>query len=79
MKSAATFDELTRRGEPKGVHGWPRYWADGHLLSAVDYLKCSRLRAILMERLEKLMQTIDREIPGREGPIPQGRKTPGGE
>jgi Asp-tRNA(Asn)/Glu-tRNA(Gln) amidotransferase A subunit family amidase len=28
-------------------------------LSAVDYLKFSRLRAILMERLEKLMQTID--------------------
>src|SRR5262249_2169888 len=41
------------------VHGWPRYWAYGHLLSAVDYLKYSRLRAILMEQLEKLMRTID--------------------
>jgi Asp-tRNA(Asn)/Glu-tRNA(Gln) amidotransferase A subunit family amidase len=59
MESAASFDELTRRGEPKGVHGWPRYWAYGHLLSAVDYLKFSRLRAILMEQLEQLMQTID--------------------
>ncbi len=59
MEGAASFDELTRRGEPRGVHGWPRYWAYGHLLSAVDYLKISRLRAILMERLEKLMQTID--------------------
>jgi Asp-tRNA(Asn)/Glu-tRNA(Gln) amidotransferase A subunit family amidase len=59
MEGATSFDELTRRGEPKGVHGWPRYWAYGHLLSAVDYLKVSRLRAILMERLEKLMQTID--------------------
>jgi Asp-tRNA(Asn)/Glu-tRNA(Gln) amidotransferase A subunit family amidase len=59
MESAATFDELTRRGEPKGVHGWPRVWAYGHHLSAVDYLKISRLRAALMEQLEKLMQTID--------------------
>jgi Asp-tRNA(Asn)/Glu-tRNA(Gln) amidotransferase A subunit family amidase len=59
MESAASFEELTRRGEPKGVHGWPRYWAYGHLLSSVDYLKFSRLRAILMEQLEKLMQTID--------------------
>ncbi len=59
MESAASFDELTRRGEPKGVHGWPRYWAYGHLLSAVDYLKFSRLRAVLMEQLEKLMRTID--------------------
>lgn len=58
-ESAASFDELTRRGEPKGVHGWLRYWAYGHLLSAVDYLKFSRLRAILMEQLEKLMRTID--------------------
>jgi Asp-tRNA(Asn)/Glu-tRNA(Gln) amidotransferase A subunit family amidase len=33
MEGAASFDELTRRGEPKGVHGWPRYWAYGHLLS----------------------------------------------
>jgi hypothetical protein len=55
----AATTRLTRRGEPKGVHGWPRYWAYGHLLSAVDYLKFSRLRAILMEQLEKLMQTID--------------------
>ncbi|HEX5272795.1 MAG TPA: amidase [Gemmataceae bacterium] len=58
-ESAASFDELTRRGEPKGVHGWPRYWAHGHLLSAVDYLKFSRLRAVLMAELEKLMRTID--------------------
>jgi hypothetical protein len=59
MESSASFDELTRRGEPRGVHGWPKYWAYGHLLSAVDYVKISRLRAILMERLEQLMQTID--------------------
>jgi Asp-tRNA(Asn)/Glu-tRNA(Gln) amidotransferase A subunit family amidase len=59
MEGAASFDELTRRGEPKGIHGWPRYWAYGHLLSAVDYQKVSRLRAILMERHEKLMRTID--------------------
>ncbi len=59
MESAASFEELTRRGEPKGVHGWPRYWVKGHLLSAVDYLKISRLRAIYMERYERLMQGID--------------------
>lgn len=59
IESATTFDELTRRGEPKGVQGWPTYWAFGHLMSGVDYLKLNRLRAILMDRLDKLMQTID--------------------
>jgi Asp-tRNA(Asn)/Glu-tRNA(Gln) amidotransferase A subunit family amidase len=59
MEGAASFDELTRRGEPKGIHGWPQYWTYGHLLSAVDYQKVNRLRAILMERFEKVMQSID--------------------
>lgn len=59
IESAASFDELVRRGGPKGVQGWPRYWAYGHLLSAVDYLKLNRMRAILMQRLAKMMETID--------------------
>jgi Asp-tRNA(Asn)/Glu-tRNA(Gln) amidotransferase A subunit family amidase len=59
IESGTSFDELTRRGEPKGVQGWPSYWVYGHLLSAVDYLKLNRLRAILMDRHEKLMQTVD--------------------
>jgi Asp-tRNA(Asn)/Glu-tRNA(Gln) amidotransferase A subunit family amidase len=59
MEGAASFDELTRRGEPKGIHGWPQYWTYGHLISAVDYQKISRLRAILIERYEKLMQAVD--------------------
>jgi Asp-tRNA(Asn)/Glu-tRNA(Gln) amidotransferase A subunit family amidase len=59
IESGTAFDELVRRGGPKGVQGWPRYWAYGHLLSAVDYLKLNRMRAILMQRLAKLMETID--------------------
>jgi len=59
IESGASFDALVRRGEPKGVQGWPRYWSYGHLLSAVDYLKLNQMRAILMERLATLMQTID--------------------
>lgn len=59
IESGASFDELVRQGGPKGVHGWPRYWSYGHLLSAVDYLKLNRLRAVLMQRLAKLMESID--------------------
>ncbi len=59
IESAASFDELVRHGGPKGVHNWPRYWAYGHLLSAVDYLKLNRMRAIMMQRLADLMETID--------------------
>ena len=59
VESAATFEHLTRRGEPTGVQGWPSAWAHGHFVSGVDYLKLNRMRAILMQRFDKMMQSID--------------------
>jgi Asp-tRNA(Asn)/Glu-tRNA(Gln) amidotransferase A subunit family amidase len=58
-ESAAAFEDLTRRGEPKGVKGWPQYLLLGHFLTAVDYLRLNRLRAIVMRRFDKLMQAVD--------------------
>jgi Asp-tRNA(Asn)/Glu-tRNA(Gln) amidotransferase A subunit family amidase len=58
-ESAAAFEELTRRGEPKGVKGWPPYFLLGHFLTAVDYLRLNRLRALLMQRFDKMMQAVD--------------------
>jgi Asp-tRNA(Asn)/Glu-tRNA(Gln) amidotransferase A subunit family amidase len=58
-ESAAAFEDLTRRGEPKGVKGWPQYLLLGHFLTAVDYLKLNRLRAIVMQRFDKMMQAVD--------------------
>ena len=58
-ESAAAFEDLTRRGEPKGVKGWPQYFLLGHFLTAVDYLKLNRLRAIIMQRFDKMMQAVD--------------------
>ncbi|HWB14176.1 MAG TPA: amidase [Pirellulales bacterium] len=58
-ESAAAFEDLTRRGEPKGVKGWPPYFLLGHFLTAVDYLRLNRLRSILMQRFDKMMQAVD--------------------
>jgi Asp-tRNA(Asn)/Glu-tRNA(Gln) amidotransferase A subunit family amidase len=58
-ESAASFDKLTRREEPKGVKGWPQFHLLGNFLSAVDYLKLQRLRAIIMERFDRMMQKVD--------------------
>jgi Asp-tRNA(Asn)/Glu-tRNA(Gln) amidotransferase A subunit family amidase len=59
IESSATFEDLTRRGEPKGVKMWPNVWAYGPFWSGIDYLKLSRIRAQLMERIDRIMQTID--------------------
>jgi len=58
-EAAAAFDALTRREEPKGVKGWPQWHLLGNSLTAVDYLKLNRMRAIMMQRFDKLMQTVD--------------------
>lgn len=58
-ESAAAFDALTRREEPKGVKGWPQFHLLGNFLTAVDYLKLNRMRAIIMQRFDKMMQAID--------------------
>lgn len=58
-ESAAAFEDLTRREEPKGVKGWPPWFLLGHFLTAVDYLKFNRLRAIIMQRFDKMMQAVD--------------------
>jgi Asp-tRNA(Asn)/Glu-tRNA(Gln) amidotransferase A subunit family amidase len=59
IESATTFEDLTRSGEPKGVKGWPSWWAHGHFLSGIDYLKLNRMRGILMQRFDKMMQSVD--------------------
>jgi Asp-tRNA(Asn)/Glu-tRNA(Gln) amidotransferase A subunit family amidase len=59
VESSAAFEDLTLRGEPKGVKLWPAAWAWGHFLSGIDYLKLSRIRGQLMQRMDQLMQTID--------------------
>jgi Asp-tRNA(Asn)/Glu-tRNA(Gln) amidotransferase A subunit family amidase len=58
-EAAAAFEDLTRRGEPRGVKGWPQYLLLGHFLTAVDYLRLNRLRAIIMQRFDKMMQAVD--------------------
>jgi hypothetical protein len=58
-ESAAVFEDLTPRGEPKGVKGWPPWLLLSHFLTAVDYLKLNRLRAIVMQRFDKVMQAVD--------------------
>src|SRR4029077_20733044 len=37
-EAAAAFEELTRRGEPKGVKGWAQWFLPGYFLTAADYL-----------------------------------------
>jgi Asp-tRNA(Asn)/Glu-tRNA(Gln) amidotransferase A subunit family amidase len=59
IESSAVFEDLTRRGEPKGVKMWPSVWAYGPFWTGMDYLKLSRLRTQLMRQVDEVMQQVD--------------------
>lgn len=58
-ESAAIFEELTRRQEPKGVKYWPKTWVMGQFISAIDYLRAHRVRRQLMEEMQERMRHVD--------------------
>jgi Asp-tRNA(Asn)/Glu-tRNA(Gln) amidotransferase A subunit family amidase len=59
VESSSVFELITLAGGPKGVKLWPPVWGWGHFLTGIDYLKYGRIRTILMERSDKLMQLVD--------------------
>jgi Asp-tRNA(Asn)/Glu-tRNA(Gln) amidotransferase A subunit family amidase len=59
IESSAVFDDLTRRGEPKGVKMWPSVWAYGPFWTGIDYLKLSLLRTKLMHQVDEVLQQCD--------------------
>jgi Asp-tRNA(Asn)/Glu-tRNA(Gln) amidotransferase A subunit family amidase len=41
------------------VKGWPGFHLLGNFLTAVDYLKLQRMRAIIMQRFDRMMRQVD--------------------
>lgn len=58
-EAAAVFDELTRGHVTEGLNSWPVTFRRGQFAPAVEYLRASRVRTLLMRRMAELMETID--------------------
>jgi Asp-tRNA(Asn)/Glu-tRNA(Gln) amidotransferase A subunit family amidase len=62
-EAAAAFDELTR--EPDQVPaGWRPYFQAGQFLTAGDYLRANRVRALLVREMEAAMDKVDLYVGG---------------
>lgn len=59
VESAAAFDELTRSGMEKGPMNWKPYFQAGRFVSAVDYIRAMRIRAMMMREMEAVMEKVD--------------------
>jgi Asp-tRNA(Asn)/Glu-tRNA(Gln) amidotransferase A subunit family amidase len=63
-EAAAAFDTLTRSGRDDELvrqieRAWPNTFRQGQLIPAVEYIRANRIRRLVMERFERVMDDID--------------------
>jgi Asp-tRNA(Asn)/Glu-tRNA(Gln) amidotransferase A subunit family amidase len=64
-ESAAAFDELTRNGGPIPAT-WRNTFQSGPFISATDYIRANRIRALLMQEMEETMRKVDLYVGGND-------------
>jgi Asp-tRNA(Asn)/Glu-tRNA(Gln) amidotransferase A subunit family amidase len=64
-EAAAAFDELTRVGE-KIPANWRSTFQAGQFIPASDYIRANRIRALLMQEMDEVMQKIDLYVGGND-------------
>ena len=65
-EAATVFDELTREGVTEGLNQWPKIWRTARYISAVEYLRANRLRAMLVVEMNKLFEQVDLYVGGND-------------
>src|SRR5947209_6457128 len=63
-EAAAAFDEVTRQGITEGLNSWPRTFRQGQFVPAVEYLRANRIRSLVMQEMDELMQKVDLYVGG---------------
>ncbi len=63
-EAATAFDELTRSGRDESLvrqspDAWPNTFRQGQLIPAVEYLRASRVRTLVMQEMEQMMTQVD--------------------
>lgn len=64
VEAAAAFDEITRNGQVDSMvrqvrNAWPNVFRAARFVPAVEYIQANRLRTLLMQEMETVMQAID--------------------
>ncbi|MCH2127013.1 MAG: amidase [Pirellulaceae bacterium] len=65
-EAASVFDDLIRHNDLEGLNRWPGALYQGTFTPAVEYLRANRLRTLLMEQMEHLMESIDVYVEGND-------------
>ena len=65
-EAATVFDPLTRAGTTEDLYSWPATFREAEYYPAVEYLRASRARTMLMYEMRRLMATVDVYVGGRD-------------
>lgn len=66
VEAATVFEDLTRKHVTESLNSWPATFRKGLLIPAVEYLRASRVRRLLMTEMKQLMDTVDVYVGGRD-------------
>jgi Asp-tRNA(Asn)/Glu-tRNA(Gln) amidotransferase A subunit family amidase len=63
-EAGAAFDELTRSGQDdllvsQSSYSWPNSFRQARMIPAVEYIQANRLRTLLIQKMDKLMESMD--------------------
>jgi Asp-tRNA(Asn)/Glu-tRNA(Gln) amidotransferase A subunit family amidase len=63
-EASAAFDDLTRSGRDDLLvrqedQAWPNVLRQGQMIPAVEYIRANRIRTLLLEELEKVLERVD--------------------
>ncbi len=63
-EAATAFDEIARQGITEGLNSWPNTFRNSRFVPAVEYLKANRVRSLVMEEMERVMEKVDLYVNG---------------
>jgi Asp-tRNA(Asn)/Glu-tRNA(Gln) amidotransferase A subunit family amidase len=63
---AAAFDDLTRQSPDKVPGNWRGGFQSGLFISAGDYIRANRVRALVMQEMEAVMEQVDLYVGGND-------------
>ena len=66
VEAATVFDGVTRDHVTEGLNSWPDTFRAAQFVPAVEYLRAARVRTLLMQEMQRVMDQVDMYVGGRD-------------
>lgn len=66
VEAATMFDQVTREHITEGLNTWPDTFRAAQMIPAVEYVRASRVRSMLIQEMKSVFQKVDLYVGGRD-------------